>query len=165
PLDVSFMAPLSAYYEQKIIKWLVAHPGRAVTIYQIGKLFTAAFTTAAVMKAAIAGFKERECTRLIAIIEKEGQEKKARKQRLFNPTQDKKGSKAKKGKKEETANEIITNKEEKKVMQDSSSDEEDHEACMFCKELYSQARAKKEWIQACSNADEEDDTLVCDFCS
>ncbi|KAF2900054.1 hypothetical protein ILUMI_06138 [Ignelater luminosus] len=58
PLDVSFMAPLSAYYEQELRKWLVAHPGRAVTIYQIGKLFTVAFTRAAVMQTAIAGLKK-----------------------------------------------------------------------------------------------------------
>ncbi|KAF2905137.1 hypothetical protein ILUMI_01045 [Ignelater luminosus] len=61
------------------------------------------------------------------------QEKKTPKRRLFNPTQDKKGSKTKKGKKKEkTANEIKTNKEEKKVIQKLSLDEEDHEACMFC---------------------------------
>ncbi|KAF2897696.1 hypothetical protein ILUMI_08490, partial [Ignelater luminosus] len=74
----------------------------------------------------------------------ERQEKKAPKRTLFNPTQDKKGSKAKKGKKKErTANDTITNKEEKKVMQESSSDEEDHEACMFCKELYLQSGVKE----------------------
>ncbi|KAF2880145.1 hypothetical protein ILUMI_26028 [Ignelater luminosus] len=78
----------------------------------------------------------------------ERQEKKAPKRRLFSPTQDKKGSKAKKEKKKEkTANETITNKEEKKVVQESSLDVEDHEACMFCKELYSQSRAKEGWIQ------------------
>ncbi|KAF2895828.1 hypothetical protein ILUMI_10350 [Ignelater luminosus] len=58
PLDVSFMAPLSAYYEQEVRKWLVAHPGRAVTIYQIGKLFTPVFRRAALMQTAIAGFKK-----------------------------------------------------------------------------------------------------------
>ncbi|KAF2900937.1 hypothetical protein ILUMI_05250 [Ignelater luminosus] len=74
----------------------------------------------------------------------ERQEKKVSKRRLFNPTQDKKGSKAKKGKKKEkTANEITTNREEKKVMQESYSNEEDHETCMLCKELYSQSRAKE----------------------
>ncbi|KAF2888726.1 hypothetical protein ILUMI_17447, partial [Ignelater luminosus] len=58
PLNILFMAPLSAYYEQKVREWLAVHPGRAVTIYQIGKLFTAAFTRAAVMHTAIAGFKK-----------------------------------------------------------------------------------------------------------
>ncbi|KAF2886110.1 hypothetical protein ILUMI_20064 [Ignelater luminosus] len=56
PLDVSFMAPFSAYYEQEVRKWLVPHPGRAVAIYQIGKLFTATFTRAVIMQTAIAGF-------------------------------------------------------------------------------------------------------------
>ncbi|KAF2903832.1 hypothetical protein ILUMI_02342 [Ignelater luminosus] len=80
--------------------------------------------------------------------QRERQERKAPKRRLFNPTQDKKGSKAKiEKKKEKTANETITSKEDKKVMQESTSAEEDHEACMFCKELYSQSRAREGWIQ------------------
>ncbi|GBM87720.1 hypothetical protein AVEN_50882-1 [Araneus ventricosus] len=33
PLDVSFMAPLSTFYEQETRKWLINHPGRCVTIY------------------------------------------------------------------------------------------------------------------------------------
>lgn len=57
PLDVSFMAPLSTYYEQEVRKWLTAHPGRPVTIYQVAKLFGTAFTKAAVMGTAISGFK------------------------------------------------------------------------------------------------------------
>ncbi|GBN90041.1 hypothetical protein AVEN_136776-1, partial [Araneus ventricosus] len=47
PLDVSFMAPLSTFYEQETRKWLINHPGRCVTIYQVGKLFKAAFSRAA----------------------------------------------------------------------------------------------------------------------
>lgn len=58
PLDVSFMAPLSTYYEQEVRKWLIAHPGRAVTIYQVAKLFTAAYTRAAIMQTAIKGFEK-----------------------------------------------------------------------------------------------------------
>lgn len=58
PLDVSVMAPLSAYYEQEVRKWLISHPGRAVTIYQIGKLFRAAYLRTAVAQTAIKGFEK-----------------------------------------------------------------------------------------------------------
>ena len=58
PLDVAFMAPLSAYYEQEVRKWLIAHPGRSVTIYQVGKLFRAAFSRAASVQTAIHGFEK-----------------------------------------------------------------------------------------------------------
>lgn len=58
PLDVSFMAPLSAYYEQEVRRWLVNHPGRVVTIYQVGKLFNGAFTRAASVENAVKGFEK-----------------------------------------------------------------------------------------------------------
>ncbi|KAG5897785.1 hypothetical protein JTB14_020002 [Gonioctena quinquepunctata] len=57
-LDVSFMAPLGAFYEQEVRKWLIGHPGRCVTIYQIEKLFNAAFTRAATIQTAIKGFEK-----------------------------------------------------------------------------------------------------------
>ena len=31
PLNVSFMKPLSIYYDQELEKWLCNHPGRVVT--------------------------------------------------------------------------------------------------------------------------------------
>ncbi|KAG8235029.1 hypothetical protein J437_LFUL015700 [Ladona fulva] len=37
-------------------QWLIAHPGRAVTINQVGKLMDGAFTRAALMQTAIKGF-------------------------------------------------------------------------------------------------------------
>lgn len=58
PLDVSFMAPLSAFYEQETKKWLIHHPGRYVTIYQVGKLFRSAFSRAATVQNAVNGFKK-----------------------------------------------------------------------------------------------------------
>ena len=39
PLDVSFMKPLSLYYDESIRIWLRNHPGRVVSIYQIAELF------------------------------------------------------------------------------------------------------------------------------
>ncbi|KAF2886126.1 hypothetical protein ILUMI_20045 [Ignelater luminosus] len=53
-----FFIGSDASLKQEIRKWLVAHPGRAVTIYQMVQLFTAAFIRAAVMQAAIPGFKK-----------------------------------------------------------------------------------------------------------
>ncbi|GBM96404.1 hypothetical protein AVEN_85257-1 [Araneus ventricosus] len=58
PLDVSFMAPLSTFYEQETRKWLINHPGRCVIIYQVGKLFKAAFSRAATVKTAVKGFEK-----------------------------------------------------------------------------------------------------------
>lgn len=58
PLDVSFMAPLSAFYEQETRKWLIHHPGRYVTIYQVGNLFKNAFSRAATVQNAMNGFKK-----------------------------------------------------------------------------------------------------------
>ncbi|GBM99310.1 hypothetical protein AVEN_258409-1 [Araneus ventricosus] len=58
PLDVSFMAPLSNFYEQETRKWLMNHPGRCVTIYQVGKLFKAAFSREATVQTAVKGFEK-----------------------------------------------------------------------------------------------------------
>ncbi|KAJ8872456.1 hypothetical protein PR048_026060 [Dryococelus australis] len=60
PLHVSFMAPLSAFYEQEVRKWLLNHPGRSVTIYQIGKLFIAAFSRAATVQTAVGEKKKKK---------------------------------------------------------------------------------------------------------
>ncbi|KAG8236980.1 hypothetical protein J437_LFUL016891 [Ladona fulva] len=56
PLDASFMCPLSTFYVQEVRQWLIAHPGRTVTINQVGKLMNGAFTRAALMQTAIKGF-------------------------------------------------------------------------------------------------------------
>ena len=58
PLDVSFMAPLSQYYSEEVRKWLQSHPGRVVTINQIGKLYGAAFMRAASVEMAVNGFRK-----------------------------------------------------------------------------------------------------------
>jgi hypothetical protein len=58
PLDVSVMAPLSTFYEQEVRKWLFNHPGRVVTIYEVGKLFNAAFQRAALVQTAVNGFRQ-----------------------------------------------------------------------------------------------------------
>ncbi|KAI4471889.1 hypothetical protein MML48_1g14216 [Holotrichia oblita] len=52
------MAPLSNYYEQEVRKWLISHPGRVVTIGQVGKLYNAAFQRAASVQTAVKGFEK-----------------------------------------------------------------------------------------------------------
>lgn len=56
-LDVAFMKPLSAYYDDEVRKWLRTNPGRVVTLHQISSLFSAAYLRAATMFTAINGFK------------------------------------------------------------------------------------------------------------
>ena len=57
-LDVSFMKPLSIYYDQELEKWLRNHPVRVVTTFQVAKLFGIAYTEAATAQTAINGFKK-----------------------------------------------------------------------------------------------------------
>ena len=47
PLDKAFMGPLETLYCQEIEKWLRSHPGRVVTVYQIGEVFGNAYKRAA----------------------------------------------------------------------------------------------------------------------
>ncbi|KAB0805365.1 hypothetical protein PPYR_02335 [Photinus pyralis] len=49
PLDVSYFGPLSTYYNQGITKWLKNNPGRTVTPFQLGKLFSEAYERSATM--------------------------------------------------------------------------------------------------------------------
>lgn len=68
PLDVSFMAPLMAYYEQAVRQWLINNPGRYVTIYQVAELFDEAFSKAALSQTAKNRFIKtgiRPCKRYI----------------------------------------------------------------------------------------------------
>jgi hypothetical protein len=58
PLDVSFMKPLSVFYDQEVSCWLRSNPGRVVSLYQIAKLYGSAFVRAATMSTAINGFRK-----------------------------------------------------------------------------------------------------------
>lgn len=58
PLDVAFMYPLSTYYEQAVRVWLREHPGKVVTIHEIGALFGNAYAKAATLQNAISGFRK-----------------------------------------------------------------------------------------------------------
>jgi len=57
PLDKAFMGPLKTFYCQEIEKWLRSHPGRVVTVYQIGELFGNACKRAATGEIASNGFR------------------------------------------------------------------------------------------------------------
>lgn len=57
PLDVSFMKPLSTFYSQECEKWLRSHPGRVITMFQVGAVFGAAYVRASTPEIAISGFK------------------------------------------------------------------------------------------------------------
>jgi hypothetical protein len=56
-LDKAFMGPLKTFYCQEIEKWLRSHPGRVVTVYQIGELFGNAYKRAATSEIAANGFQ------------------------------------------------------------------------------------------------------------
>jgi hypothetical protein len=58
PLDISFFKSLNTYYDDEIRCWLRAHPGRAVTEYQIGELFGTAYMKAATLQNGVSGFQK-----------------------------------------------------------------------------------------------------------
>jgi len=51
------MELLKTFYCQEIEKWLRSHPGRVVTVYQIGELFGNAYKRAATGETAAKGFR------------------------------------------------------------------------------------------------------------
>jgi hypothetical protein len=57
PLDKAFMGPLKTFYCQEIKKWLHFHPGRVITIYQIGELFRNTYKQAATGEIVANGFQ------------------------------------------------------------------------------------------------------------
>ena len=57
-LDMSFMNPLSIYYNQELEKWLCNHSGRVVITFQVAELFRIAYIKAATAQTAINGFKK-----------------------------------------------------------------------------------------------------------
>lgn len=57
PLDVSFMRPLSTFYDQECEKWLRQHPGRVITMFQLGSIFGSAYMRAATPLVAQNGYR------------------------------------------------------------------------------------------------------------
>ncbi len=58
PLDVTLMKPLSTFYTQEVEKWLLNHPGRAVTVEQLPQLFRDAYLRACSALTAVNGFRK-----------------------------------------------------------------------------------------------------------
>ena len=58
PLDLSFFKPLKTYYYQQLERWMRAHPGRAVTQFQVACLFGAAYGKAASVSTCLNGFRK-----------------------------------------------------------------------------------------------------------
>jgi len=56
PLGKAFIGPLKTFFCQEIEKWLHFHPGRVITIYQIGKLFRNTYKQAATGEIVANGF-------------------------------------------------------------------------------------------------------------
>lgn len=55
-LNIAFIKPLSAYYDDEVRKWLRTNPGRVVIFYQVFSLFSSAYLRAATMITAINDF-------------------------------------------------------------------------------------------------------------
>ena len=57
PLDIPFFGPLKTFYGQEADKWMISHPGRRITEYEVCKLFRNAYERAATMRNAASGFR------------------------------------------------------------------------------------------------------------
>ena len=64
PLDRSFFKPLKAAFNAACSTWLKQHPGRRITVDQLGELFNAAYLKAATIENAVSGFK---CTGIVPV--------------------------------------------------------------------------------------------------
>lgn len=58
PLDVSFFAPLDAYYNREATLWLKNHPGRTIGLYQVSEIFGRAYGSAASVGNVTSGFEK-----------------------------------------------------------------------------------------------------------
>ena len=56
PLDRTIFGPLKSAYNAECDKWMVRHPGRRISQYDVGELFNEAYLKAASMKNAVSGF-------------------------------------------------------------------------------------------------------------
>jgi hypothetical protein len=57
PLDRSFFKPLKSAFNTACSSWLRSHPGRRITVDQLGELFNTAYLKAATMENAVSGFR------------------------------------------------------------------------------------------------------------
>lgn len=57
PLDRSFFKPLKTAYHTECSRWMREHPGRRITVDQIGAIFSTAYCKATTTQNAVSGFK------------------------------------------------------------------------------------------------------------
>jgi hypothetical protein len=57
PLDRSFFKPFKSAFNTACSSWLRSHPGRRITVEQLGELFNTAYLKAATMENAVSGFR------------------------------------------------------------------------------------------------------------
>ena len=57
PLDRTFFGPLKTFYSQEVNKWMVNHPGKRVSDFDVAELVGKAYKRAATMQKAVNGFK------------------------------------------------------------------------------------------------------------
>ena len=62
PLDRTFFRPLKTYYNHKIEKWLLNHPGRRVSHFDVVGIFNKAYLRSVDVQKAAKGF---ECTGIV----------------------------------------------------------------------------------------------------
>lgn len=58
PLDISVYGPFKKYYNNACNDWLLSHPGKCITIYEVAKLSTDAFLKAFTPSNITSGFKK-----------------------------------------------------------------------------------------------------------
>lgn len=59
PLDVAFFGPLKKFLSEECDRWVTEHPGRPITIYQVGEIFCSAYSKTASVERAVKSF---QCT-------------------------------------------------------------------------------------------------------
>ncbi|XP_069678768.1 uncharacterized protein [Periplaneta americana] len=57
PLDVSFFGPLKKSLSEECDRWVTNHPGRPITIYQVGEIFEKAYSKTASIQIAVKSFQ------------------------------------------------------------------------------------------------------------
>ncbi|KAJ8886858.1 hypothetical protein PR048_013070 [Dryococelus australis] len=55
PLDVGFFGPLKKAFAEEADKWLMSHPGRAITQHDVSKIFTCAYMRVATLDFRLTG--------------------------------------------------------------------------------------------------------------
>ena len=57
PLDRSIFKPLKTHFNNECMKWMRNHPGRRITVDQLGSLFNEAYLKSATLANAVSRFK------------------------------------------------------------------------------------------------------------